>query len=68
MINVEAYQNQMSNRGFTKHTINSHVQDIPENGADTFHFRYVHKYPITGFPYIHFLWTPQWKVGNDPDL
>jgi phenylpropionate dioxygenase-like ring-hydroxylating dioxygenase large terminal subunit len=44
------------------------VQDIPENGADAYHFKYVHKQIITGFNWVQFLWVPDWKAGNDPNL
>lgn len=45
-----------------------HAQDVPENGADVFHFKYVHKYPITGFKWIEFMWLPKWMSGDDPNL
>lgn len=44
------------------------MQDIPENGADAYHFKYVHKLPVTGLNWIQFQWIPDWKVGNDPNL
>lgn len=67
-LEVTTLQAQLSNRGYTKHTIRCHVQDVPENGADAYHFKYVHKLPITGLNWIQFLWVPDWKAGNDPDL
>jgi cholesterol 7-dehydrogenase len=65
---VEPYISKLSSRGYTKHTIKCHVQDLPENGADVFHFKYVHKYPISGINWMQFMWVPNWKAGNDPDL
>ena len=67
-LNVEGYQKKLENRGQTIHTIYSHVQDIPENGADTFHFKYVHKKPISSIEWMEFMWFPKWKRGDDPDL
>ena len=67
-INVEKFINHLDYRGFTYHSIRSHVQDIPENGADIFHFKYVHKKVISFIDSISFVWTPRWMRGDDPDL
>ena len=45
-----------------------HAQDIPENGADVFHFRYVHRYLIAKYKMFEVSWNPKWKRGDDPDL
>lgn len=41
---------------------------MPENGADAYHFKYVHKLPITGVNLLQFMWIPDWKTGSDPNL
>ena len=38
-------------RGYTQHTINAHIQEVPENGADV--------------PHLNFLHSPVIAVGND---
>ena len=42
---VEDFKREMKidYRGYTYHEIKSHLMDIPENGADTLHFKFVHK-------------------------
>jgi cholesterol 7-dehydrogenase len=55
-------------RGETKHHINCHIQDIPENGADILHFKYVHIQAIKNFDLIKFMWNAKWKRGDDPDI
>jgi cholesterol 7-desaturase len=42
---IEDFKKQMNinYRGSTYHEIKSHIMDIPENGADVLHFKYVHK-------------------------
>jgi cholesterol 7-dehydrogenase len=58
----------LSNRGESIHDINCHIQDIPENGADVFHFKYVHKYLFSKYKLFEFVWNPQWKSGDDSDI
>lgn len=60
-------QKKLDCRGETIHEIYSHIQDIPENGADVFHFKYVHKYPLAGINSIFFNWIPKWISGDDPE-
>ena len=45
-----------------------HVQDIPENGADILHFKYVHTHIIPNFDWLKFSWKAKWKRGDDADL
>ena len=45
-----------------------HFQDIPENGADIFHFKYVHRYLIAKYKMMEVSWKPKWKRGDDPEL
>ena len=44
------------------------AQDIPENGADVFHFRYIHRYLIGKYKLLEVSWSPKWKRGDDPTL
>ena len=68
MIDGKQFCKDYANRGTTIHDIYSHIQDIPENGADTFHFKYIHKYLIGKYKKLEVSWTPQWKRGDDPSL
>ena len=52
----------------TIHKINSHIQDIPENGADIFHFKFVHNKPIKSTDLVSMSWPAEWMRGDDPDL
>lgn len=45
-----------------------HIQDIPENGADILHFRYVHQEIIPKISWLAFDWKAKWKKGDDPEL
>jgi len=56
--------------GSTLHQVRSHIQDIPENGADTAHLNWLHL-PITirflsnlGF---HHAWEATWEAGQGVD-
>ena len=45
------------------------MQDIPENGADAAHFRFVHPDVIPNVKEgVTYLWKPRWKRGDDPDV
>lgn len=68
MINGENFIKNYSNRGQTIHDIHCHAQDIPENGADIFHFKYIHKYLIAKYKMFEVSWSPQWKRGDDAEL
>lgn len=35
-----------THRGYTQHTVNAHIQEIPENAADVAHFVPIHAMPI----------------------
>lgn len=67
-INIESMTKNLQFRGQTKHYIKCHIQDIPENGADMLHFKYVHKEFIKNFNLITFGWKAKWKRGDDPEL
>lgn len=45
-----------------------HIQDIPENGADILHFKYVHTEIIPKISWLSFSWKAKWKRGDDPDI
>lgn len=52
----------------TIHDIKCHIQDIPENGADIFHFKYVHSEIVHNLDAMNFLWKAKWKRGDDEDI
>ena len=68
VINVEKTLNKFEFRGRTDHHIKCFIQDIPENGADFLHFKYIHTDIIRNVKSLQFLWKPKWKRGDDPDL
>ena len=55
-------------RAKTVHHVSSHIQDIPENGCDIYHFKYVHTEVIQNMNLISFLWKAKWKRADDPDV
>lgn len=59
-------QKNLSHRGHSVNLVNSHVQDIAENGADFLHFLYVHDYIIPKA--IKASWRPTWTRANNPNL
>lgn len=68
MIDFSPIMSSLEYRATTIHDVRSHVQDIPENGADIFHFKYVHSEVIPKVSLINFLWKAKWKRGDDPNL
>jgi cholesterol 7-dehydrogenase len=68
MLNVEGFLQGLDYRGNTEHHIQCHIQDIPENGADILHFKYIHTYITPAIPSIFFNWQAKWMRGDDPDL
>ncbi|XP_078326033.1 cholesterol 7-desaturase nvd-like [Crassostrea virginica] len=51
-------------RGRTEHYINSHIEDIPENGADLQHLDCVHSPLITSGIDLRQMWSALWSFGN----
>ncbi len=45
-----------------------HIQDIPENGADILHFKYVHAQVLPKIDWLRFTWKAKWKRGDEADL
>ena len=42
MIDLKDITENLEKRASTIHDVNCHIQDIPENGSDIYHFKYVH--------------------------
>lgn len=55
-------------RGKLEHRINCHIQDIPANGADLVHFKYVHNIILNAVKSLYFKWDAKWKLATDPDI
>ena len=55
-------------RGAVEHHVHCHMQDIPSNGADTAHFKYIHTYPTSLTQSIYYRWQLKWKLASDPDI
>ena len=68
MMNLGGYISRLAYRGKTEHLINCHLQDIPSNGADTLHFKFVHTYIFPQMKSLYMRWQPTWKRGDDPTL
>lgn len=68
MLNIEEVSKTMEYRAKTLHVVKSHMQDIPENGADAGHFKFVHNSAIQNSDFLTYLWQPRWKRGDDPEV
>ena len=68
MIDFKDVLSTVEYRARTLHHIRSHIQDIPENGADIYHFKFVHSQLFDSTDIINFLWKSKWKRGDDPDI
>lgn len=55
-------------RGESINFVNSHCQEIPENGADTRHFDFLHTDPVDCIPFIKFEWLMKSHRADDPVL
>ena len=62
------FLNPLRYRGQTEHHINCPMQDIPSNGADVLHFKYVHTYVFQWLKSLYFRWDAKWKTGDDPEI
>ena len=59
----------LTERAETKEYINCHMQEIPENGADWKHFKYVHYYLFLFLvPWVQFDWNPLCRRADSPDF
>ena len=68
MIDFKEVLQPLEYRARTVHHLGSHIQDIPENGADMNHFKFVHSDILSNSDLIAFLWKAKWKRGDDPDI
>jgi len=55
-------------RGESINLVNSHCQEIPENGADIRHFDFLHTDVLENFPFVKFDWLMKTNRADDPDL
>eukprot|EP01135_Chromosphaera_perkinsii_P006406 Nk52_evm8s490 gene=Nk52_evmTU8s490 len=72
----EIHNGLWSFRGRTTHTVNAHIQEIPENGADVAHLEYLHSPPIMNGVDLRnthdsmwnnissHVWNASWKAGE----
>lgn len=67
-----------SYRGRTQHTVNCHIQEIPENGADAAHLGHLHYDSVFSGSDLRFTnsrfwefckhdWKPQWEPDPEPN-
>lgn len=68
MIDFHEVTKDLEYRARTIHDLNCHMQDIPENGADVYHFKYVHAEVIPKVNFVTFLWEAKWRRGDDPNI
>ncbi|ESO85922.1 hypothetical protein LOTGIDRAFT_130105 [Lottia gigantea] len=64
--------------GRTEHYVNSHIEEIPQNGADVVHLEHVHS-PLLGagvdlrymwskfWGFGHHVWNAQWSAESSPN-
>ncbi|KAK6194771.1 hypothetical protein SNE40_000333 [Patella caerulea] len=51
-------------RGRTEHLVNSHIEEIPQNGADVVHLAHVHG-PLLGAGVdLRYMWSKLWGFGH----
>ncbi|CAG5001281.1 unnamed protein product [Parnassius apollo] len=65
-------------RGRNEFTVNTHIQEIPENGADIAHLNAIHSTSLLTeigdrFPFLHNIigrhfWTAEWSKGKEEHL
>ena len=59
----------LEERCHSREYINCHIQEIPENGADWVHFKYVHRDFLSKYIwFIKFKWTPVACLPSEPDF
>jgi cholesterol 7-desaturase len=68
MLDISNFIRKLTYRGQTEHLISCHLQDIPSNGADVLHFKYVHTYIYSWLQSVYFRWAAKWKTADDPDI
>ena len=68
MLDLGNYISKLPYRGRTEHRMNCHLQDIPSNGADILHFKFVHTYIVPRIKSLYLRWQPTWKRGDDPTV
>ncbi|XP_067143676.1 cholesterol 7-desaturase nvd-like [Centruroides vittatus] len=63
-------------KGRTQHTVNCHIQEIPENGADIAHFNNIHQASIFSgnnfhtdnwWNFCNHIWSSSWKADPEPN-
>ena len=61
-------QTGMELRGTSNNYVKSHIQDIPENGADGRHFDYIHAGLSKWLPFVKVCWSLKCERAVNPDL
>ncbi|KAJ8300919.1 hypothetical protein KUTeg_022438, partial [Tegillarca granosa] len=51
-------------RGRSEHYVNSHIEEIPENGADVYHLQQVHGPIMTAGIDLRYMWNQLWSFAN----
>lgn len=65
---IGEFTRKLEYRGFSMNKVDSHVQDIPENGGDLMHFFYVHSSLLPFTDILKAKWSSKWLRGDDPQL
>ena len=68
MLDISSLTKDLQYRAKTVHEVKCHIQDIPENGSDVYHFKYVHSEIIPKVQVVNFLWRAKWKRADDPNI
>ncbi|CAG9311093.1 unnamed protein product [Blepharisma stoltei] len=67
-LDITPFMEKLSYRGVSINKVQSHVQDIPENGGDLMHFYYVHSAFLPFTDLFKARWRAKWTKGDDPKL
>ena len=55
-------------RGTSTNYVKSHIQEIPENGADGRHFDFIHASVAKWLPFVRICWSLKSEQAVEPDL
>ena len=65
---LEFEKGKLEYRGESINFVNCHIQEIPENGADTRHFDFLHTKVFDSVDFIQFEWFMKSHRAAEPDL
>ena len=58
-------QHRFSTHGYSEHRVRAHIQEMPENGADVAHLKFLHiPFVIESLPGFNHQWDADWQPGD----